>query len=107
MTRMIEMRDTSLAGVSHKWSPASDECRAYGTLRFGTSVRGVTVYLDTPAEVDEVIAELVALKQEMAPPVITDAEARCLKPARHGPHLAGAVVDCSIAAHHEAAEVSA
>jgi hypothetical protein len=66
MSLMIETRDGSIVGVSHHWSPASGTCEAYGTLRFGTSLRGITVYLHKPAEIDEVIAELVALRAKMA-----------------------------------------
>lgn len=68
MSLMIEMKDTRLEGVSHDWSPETERCDAYGILRFGTSARGVIVYFHKPAEIDEVIAELVALRAEMDPP---------------------------------------
>jgi hypothetical protein len=53
--------------VWHRWHPGDDKCDAYGALKFGD---GATLYFGSePALVDKVIAELVALKQEMDPPV--------------------------------------
>lgn len=65
------------AEISHRWNPDDDRSHAYGTLRFGDSLNGVTVFIHTPAEIDQVIAELVALRNEMAPPVITCSERTC------------------------------
>jgi hypothetical protein len=100
--------------VSRRWRPADDKCDAHGVLKFGAS--GANVYFGTPGQIDKVVAELTALRAEMTGDdeyrltakgeAVADAEAeaageaRCQKPASHGPHLAGAVVDCVIAAHH-------
>lgn len=51
--------------VGHRWFPGDDECQAYGALKFKNDA---TVFFDRPAQIDEVIAELVALRAEMAPP---------------------------------------
>lgn len=48
--------------VHRHWHPGSDECHAYGSLKFGAVA---TVFFDGPAQIDEVIAELVALRAEM------------------------------------------
>lgn len=66
------------ADVHRNWHPADDNCEAYGTLKF---VGDATVFFYTTGQIDAVIAELVALKQEMDPPVITDSERDC--PERH------------------------
>ena len=60
--------------IRHKYHPGDDKCHAYGVLKIDNG--GSTyanLYFDTdPAHIDKMIAELVALKQEMDPPVITD-----------------------------------
>jgi hypothetical protein len=68
MTFHIQTQDIALDGVTHKWSGADSKCPAYGIIRFGPVGRTVTVFLSTTAEVDKVIAELVALRAEMDPP---------------------------------------
>lgn len=97
--------------VWHRWHPGDDLCHAYGALKFG---EGATLFFDRPAQIDKVIAELVALRAEMTGEAVVEftsdsrlTSARCLQPGEHGPNLAGAVIDCDIAAHHEAAAVSA
>jgi hypothetical protein len=59
--------------ASHTWYPADEQCHAFGTLNFGDS----QVHLYTPAGIDEVIAELVALRAEMTASVITGSERTC------------------------------
>lgn len=54
------------ADVHHRWHPDS-QYGAYGVLKFGS---GANVYFQTPGQLDAVIIELAALKQEMAPPVL-------------------------------------
>lgn len=51
---------------------------------------------DDPALIDEVIAELVALRAEMT----GDAERHCLQPGDHSAQLAGSVIDCKVTGHH-------
>lgn len=68
MTFHIQMQDFALDGVSHRWTPASGTCRAYGTIEFGAPGRDVIVFLTEAAQIDEVIAELAALRAKMAPP---------------------------------------
>lgn len=60
----------SEADVSRNWHPADDKCHAYGVLKFGPGTNDANIFFGTPGQIDRVIAELVALKQEMAPPVI-------------------------------------
>ncbi len=59
--------------IGHEHTPS------YSTLDIGgrrDDVRASLYFPDTAA-VDKAIAELVALRQEMAPPVITDSERTC------------------------------
>lgn len=87
--------DQSFNGpLGHRWFPASSVCDAFGMIEFGPHNY---LYLHTTDEIDELIAELAALRAEMT------GEARCQKPGEHGPFLAGAVVDCDDPAHHESA----
>lgn len=65
--------DHKVSGVYHQWFPAS----RFGVLSFGSDGLGNHLYLDTPAEIDEIIAELAALRAEMTAPVITDSERTC------------------------------
>lgn len=51
--------------VWHRWHPGDGNCHAYGALKFNEAA---TLFFDKPALIDKVIAELVALKQEMALP---------------------------------------
>jgi hypothetical protein len=53
--------------IRHKWYPASGTCDAFGVLTLSGPVYA-KIYFHEPAEIDEVIAELVALRAEMAPP---------------------------------------
>lgn len=48
--------------VRHHWHPGSDDCEPYGALKFELVA---TVFFATPAQVDEVIAELAKLRAEM------------------------------------------
>jgi hypothetical protein len=50
--------------IAHRWHPADANCRAYGTLKLGGDQR-VSIYFNTAADVDAVIAELTALRAEM------------------------------------------
>lgn len=72
------------ADVHHKWHPEAEH-GAYGVLKFAWAAN---LYFHAPAEIDAVIAELVALKQEMDPPVITDSERTCqqVNPDGSGEH---------------------
>ena len=52
--------------VSHYWRPAKNDCHAYGVIKFGEGQQACgTVFFDVPEQVDEVIAELTALRAEM------------------------------------------
>jgi hypothetical protein len=109
--------------ISHHYHPADGRCQEYGTLDFGKPGHSAYahVFFDTADAIDAInkaIAELVALKQEMDPPVpgcdcMADAapveftsdsrltSARCHQPGEHSRNLAGAVVDCDRPEHHE------
>ena len=57
--------------VSHAYRPVNGQGGGYGTLDLGMPgpAAHAFVFFHTTAEIDIAIAELVALKQEMAPPV--------------------------------------
>jgi hypothetical protein len=94
MTFHIQTQDMSLEGVTHRWSPRSSACPAYGTLQFGPTGRSVIVFLSTPAEIDEVFAELVALRAEMT----GEPEPEPLAASGPPRHVTGAIGDHSCAA---------
>ena len=61
--------------ITHHHHPADDSCHEYGTLTLGKPGHAAYAHLffeDAAAiiAIDAAIAELVALKQEMAPPVL-------------------------------------
>jgi hypothetical protein len=62
--------------ISHHYRPADEHSDGYGTLDLGKPGYDAYMYVffKTTAAIDIAIAELVALKQEMAPPVITACE---------------------------------
>lgn len=64
--------DVTLKGVRHRYFPGPT---AFGTIEFGEG--GNRLYFGETADIDTVIAELVALRAEMAPPVITCSERTC------------------------------
>ena len=68
--------------ITHRYKPADDDRAGYGTLVLGKPGRSAyaNLFFEDAAAIDAVIAELVALKQEMDPPVIPPAERDC-------PHL--------------------
>lgn len=106
--RVTTSGDTT--GVTHRWYPASEAHGAFGILAFGYNAgdAGADIHLHQPAEIDEVIAALTALRAEMTGDAAVEftsdsrlAPARCQQPGEHGPALAGAVVDCDRPEHHE------
>lgn len=61
--------DTDTNGpVYHRWFPADAKGDAFGTINFGRTGHGNCLYFSDTASIDETIAALVALKQEMDPP---------------------------------------
>jgi hypothetical protein len=64
--------DTETEGVSHSWYPDGK----FGTLNLHSGGHGNYLYFHDTADIDAVIAELVALRAEMDPPVIADDEYR-------------------------------
>ena len=56
--------------IRHKYHPGDDKCAAYGVLKIdnGGSTYANLYFAADPAHIDKMIAELVALKQEMDPP---------------------------------------
>jgi len=54
------------AGVRHVFRHRARTCDAYGVLKFGPG--DANLYFDSTETIDAVIAELVALRNEMAPP---------------------------------------
>jgi len=57
--------------IEHKYRPADDDRAGYGTLVLGRPGYSAyaNVFFEDIAAIDTAIAELVALKQEMDPPV--------------------------------------
>ena len=67
--RIRIMADTHADGpVIHSWYPDS----GFGSITFTHGGHGNNLFFYDTADIDAVIAELVALKQEMDPPVIGD-----------------------------------
>jgi hypothetical protein len=60
--------------ISHHYHPGDAHSDGYGTLDLGKPGYDAYMYVffKTTAAIDTAIAELVALKQEMDPPVITE-----------------------------------
>lgn len=63
--RVTTSGDTT--GVTHRWYPASEAHGAFGILAFGYNAgdAGADIHLHQPAEIDEVIAALTALRAKM------------------------------------------
>ena len=82
--------DTDTRGVSRQWFPEGK----FGTIELG---RGNRMYFDDTADIDELIAELVALRQEMDPPTAACPAAApftgrpCTEAGEHEFHHAGIV----------------
>jgi hypothetical protein len=108
--------------IGHRYRPADNDRAGYGTLVLGRPgyAACANLFFEDTAAIDLAIAELVALKQEMDPPVpgcdcMADAapveftsdsrltSARCHQPGEHHANLAGAVVDCDRPEHHQPA----
>lgn len=67
--------DVELTGVAHKYYPRRRKCAAFGVINIGLGTGySNSLYFHDTADIDAMIAELVALKQEMDPPVIPAAE---------------------------------
>lgn len=86
MRLMADLTIDGMGKVSHRWFPANERIDAYGILRFGEPLRGIDVYLSTPADIDAVIAELAALRAEMTAAPDATAPCECSHPnSLHGP----------------------
>lgn len=83
MQLMIESSDYYTEGVSRSFKGQ------FGTLKFGTSTRWTQVYFNSASEIDEVIAELVALRAEMTGEAAEPACPSCGHPIPLGAYQRG------------------
>lgn len=94
--RVTTAGDTT--GVTHRWYPASLAHGAFGILAFGYNAGDASadIHFHQPAEIDEVVAELTALRAEMTglpcPSVAEHSGLPCTETGEHAGHRNGQIV---------------